>query len=281
LYLTQPSVSQQIKSLEEELGETLFVRSRARELQLTEAGRILREHADSVLRQCEMAIMEIGSLNRDPSGRVRIGVGGHQLTSMLPPALSALHARFPKVCFDIVNSTTPQLIEMVTSNRLDLAIVNLPIDAPGLRIKVLFTEEMVVAVRRSDPLARKKSISPAEIGRLSLVLYNHTTSTRKRLDRFFHEANLSPKTMFELSSVEAMKRMVEAGLGATIVPWSALAAPWERHELCGLRIQGSPLKRQVGTALPALSRMPRVIDEIVKLIEENLARVARPLPAGT
>ncbi len=279
LYLAQPSVSQQVQSLEEELGETLLIRNKNRDLALTDAGKLLHQHAESILRQCELARMEIGGLSREPTGTIRIGVGGHQLTSMLPMALLAFHSRFPKVCVDIVNSTTPQLIEMLTSNRLDLGIVNLPIQAASLRTRLLFTEEMVVVVRRSDRLARRGTIAPSEIAKLPLVLYDHTTSTRKRLDQFFHDTNLAPKPIFELSSVEAMKRMVEAGLGASIMPYSALATPWERRKLRALRIAGAPLKRQVGAALPPLSRMPQVVDEALRLIEENFDTLSKTLPA--
>jgi DNA-binding transcriptional LysR family regulator len=280
LYLAQPSVSQQIQSLEEELGERLFVRNKNQDLQLTEAGNILRDHAESILRQCELAKMEIGRLSQEPVGTIRIGVGGHQLTSMLPPALSVFHARFPKVCVDIVNSTSPQLIEMLTSNRLDLAIVNLPIQAPNLRITTLLTEEMVVAVKRTDPLAKKKFITPAGIVKMPLVLYDQTTSTRKRLNEFFQEQKLTPNVIFELSSVEAMKHMVAAGLGASIIPYSALSPTWERHPLRAVRISGAPLKRQLGAALPPLSRMPRLVEEVLQLIEKFFRELARTIPGA-
>ncbi len=280
LYLAQPSVSQQIQSLELELGERLFVRNKNQDLQLTEAGKILQDHAESILRQCERARMEIGSLSQEPVGTIRIGVGGHQLTSMLPPALIAFHAKFPKLCVDVVNSTTPQLIEMLGSNRLDLAIVNLPIQAPNLRTRTLFTEEMVVAVRRTDPLARKPSITPAELAKLPLVLYDQSTSTRKRLNQFFEDASLSPKIIFELNSVEAMKHMVAAGLGASIIPNSSLSSAWERHPLRGIRITGAPLMRELGAALPSLSRMPRVVEEVLQLIEKHFRDLAKIRPGA-
>src|SRR5581483_9284635 len=87
LYVAQPSVSQQINLLEEELGARLFLRLKNRKLIVTEAGKILKEHADIILRQCQLVQMEISSLTAEPTGTIRIGIGGHQLTSMLPPAL--------------------------------------------------------------------------------------------------------------------------------------------------------------------------------------------------
>lgn len=275
LYVAQPSISHQIQMLEEELGERLFVRSKNRRVYLTEAGRILKDHADLILKQAQVARMEVSALSKEPSGRLRLGIGGHQLTSMCPPALSAFHARFPKVCVDIVNGTTPQLVESLKANRLDAAIVTFPIQAGDLSTEVLFSEEMVVLVRRSDPLARRKSIRPTEISGLPLVLYDASTSARQRLDVFFREAKITPKINFELSSVEAMKRMVEAGMGATIVPYSAVLG--DRHNVHVLRIQGRPLTRQVGMAVAAVSRLPRVLDVMLGLIRERFDEIKRAL----
>ena len=278
LYLAQPSISQQIRGLEEELGSPLFIRSKSRQIELTEAGTLLKDRADAILRQCQLAKMEIGDLSSEPSGTIRIGIGGHQLTSMLPPALSALRRRFPNICLDIVNGTTPQLIEMIAATRLDMCIVNFPLSTNALDTRVLFTEELVLVVRKTDPEARRKSISPQDIGLLPLVLFDRTTSTRKRLDDFFQRYKISPIVVVELNSVESMKRMVDAGMGATLIPASALLPPSERKTLRGLRIEGSPLTRQVGMALPRLSRMPRVIDTAVAMIEESFAKIAAQLP---
>jgi DNA-binding transcriptional LysR family regulator len=273
LYVAQPSVSQQIRSLEDELGERLFLRGKNRNIQVTEAGRILKDHADSILRQCQKARMEISALSKDPVGEIRIGIGGHQLTSMLPAAINAFHKSFPKVRVDILNGTTPQLVEMLKANRLDLGVVNFPISAPELRTEVLFTEELVVVVRRPNPLSRKEYISVAELSALPLVLYDQSTSMRKRLDGFFQEMQVAPRVILELSSVETMKRMVEAGLGATIVPSSAMLGSENRKHLHALRIRDKPLTRDVGMAVPSVPRLPRVVDAMLDLIRQRFQEI--------
>src|SRR6266568_1085098 len=101
LHVAQPSISQQMRFLEEELGERLLIRSRNRKIQLTEAGKVLKRHSDHVLRQIEVLRMEISALSTDPVGQFHIGIGGHQLTSMLAPALRVFHAKFPKIRLDI------------------------------------------------------------------------------------------------------------------------------------------------------------------------------------
>ena len=281
LHVAQPSISLQIQQLEDELGERLIFRMRNRKMFLTEAGKVVKKHADHILRQSDILRMEVASLTQDPAGEVYIGIGGHQLTSMVAPALSSFHKKFPRVRVDITNATTPQIIDLLKSNGLDLGIVTLPISDKDLRTQVLFSEEMVVVVRKSDALAQKRQIGAAEIGHLPLVLYDQNTRTRARLGEFFRREGISPTVVLELSSVEAMEMMVEAGFGATIIPASAVKALPYRDTLQPLRIRGKPLARDVGVAMTSFPRLPKLIDELLRLIQERFGEfgVAASKPA--
>lgn len=279
LYVAQPSVTQQIQLLEQELGEPLFIRQKNRKVEMTEAGIILNHHAELILRECQMARMEISALSREPVGQIRIGLGGHQLATMLLPVLSAFRKRFAKVSVDLVNGTTPHLLDLLKTNRLDLAVVNFPVEARELRNELLFNEELVVVVQSSDPLASRKSISPADISSLPLVLYDQSTSTRQRLDAFFRKEKIEPNVVFELSSVELMKKMVEMGLGATVIPASAVLADSSHDGLRALRIRGKPLTRGVGVSMPVLQRMPKVVEVLLQLIRERFEQIKASLVA--
>ena len=273
LHIAQPSISQQMQQLEKELGERLIFRMRNRKMFLTEAGKLVKKHADCLLRQAEILRMEVASLTQDPTGEACIGIGGHQFTSLVAPALASFHAKFPKVRLDIKNATTPQIVDLLKSAGLDLGIVTLPISDKELRTQVLFSEEMVVVVKKSSPLANRRQIRPAEIGRLPLVLYDQNTQTRGRLDDFFRKEGISPKIVLELSSVEAMEMMVDAGFGAAIIPASAAKVVPYRDMLHALRIRGRPLTRDVGVVMARFSRLPRIIDELLRLIQETFCGI--------
>lgn len=273
MYVAQPSISQQIHLLEEELGEPLFVRMPNRKIQVTEAGNILREHADRVLRQVQIAKREISSLTKEPVGQIRIGMGGHQLVSMLPPAFRIFHDRFPKVSIDLVNATTPLIVDMVRNGRLDLGVVNLPLDAKDLQTKTLFTEQMVLIVKRGDALSKKRTIHPGALGSVPLALYDRTTSTRGRLDRFFEDSGIRPNVMFEVSSVETMKRLVEAGLCAAIIPASSVASAPDRKILTPLSIEGKPLTRVVGATMPMMTPLGKVVECMLTLVAEQFQKI--------
>lgn len=273
LHVAQPSISQQIRMLEDELGERLLFRMRNRKMYLTEAGKAVRKHADGILRQAEILRMEVHGLTREPTGEIRIGVGGHQLTSMVAPALREFHAKFPKIHIHIANATSPVILEQLNNNRLDLGVVTLPIREKRLRVKALFVEEMVVVVKKADPLASRRDISPAEIAKLPLVLYDNTTSSRARLDEFFRKESITPNVALELSSVEAMEMMVEAGFGASLIPASAAKALPFRDTLHPLKIRGRPLIREVGVAMSKFSHLPQVADEMVRLLHKQFRQI--------
>lgn len=269
MHVAQPSISQQIQQLEDELGERLLFRMRNRKMFVTEAGKVVKKHADQILRQSATLRMDVTTLTQDPVGDMYIGIGGHQLTSMVAPVLGSFHSKFPRVRVHISNATTPQIIDLLRGNGVDLGIVTLPISDKELRTQVLFSEEMVVVVRKSDVLARKPQIGAAEISRLPLVLYDQKTRTRARLDEFFLRERISPTVVLELSSVEAMEMMVEAGLGAAIIPASAVTALPYRNTLQPLRIRGKPLTREVGVAVPVFPRLPRLLDELLRLVHQR------------
>lgn len=281
LHVAQPSISMQIKQLEEELGERLIFRMRNRKMFLTEAGKVAKKHAEHILRQSDTLRMEVASLTRDPAGDMYIGIGGHQLTSIVAPVMGSFHTQFPRVRVHIANATTPQIIDLLKNNGLDVGIVTLPLGEKDLRTQVLFSEEMVVVVRKTDILARKSQIGVAEIGRLPLVLYDKKTSARARLDEFFQREGISPIIVLELSSVEAMEMMVEAGLGATIIPASAVKALPYRDTLQPLRIRGKPLTRDVGVAITSFPRLPKLTDELLRLVRKRFGEfgIAASKPA--
>jgi DNA-binding transcriptional LysR family regulator len=174
---------------------------------------------------------------------------------------------------DIENATTPIILDLLKSNRLDLGIVTLPVSDRELKTQVLFSEEMVVVVKKNSPLARKRQITAADIGKLPLVLYDRAARTRALVDEFLRDAGVTPEVVVELSSVEAMEMMVEAGFGAAIIPYSAVRALPYRDTLHPLRIRARLLIRKVGVAMSEFSRIPRVVDELLQFIRERFQAI--------
>lgn len=276
LFMAQPSVSQQMRLLEQELGIQLILRLKDRKVHLTEAGERLKARADAILEQCEAARREMAGLSTEPAGRIRIGIGAHPLfSSLLAPVLSTLRQRFSRVSINVVNGTTPELVEMLEANRLDLAIVTLPISAKSLRTHVLFTDELVLIVRHSDPLSSRGSIDAAKLPAIPLVLYDRTTQMRRLLESFFEKHGIQPNVVMEAASVATMIQFVEAGLGAAIVPSSHLLDLNDRLSI--VKLKGRPLTRDVGLAMPKVASAPKVLDPLLRLLKKNVEAINQQL----
>jgi len=279
LHVAQPSVSQQIRQLEEELGARVFFRLRNHKIHLTEAGKVLKESAERILREAQTLRMKVSISAGEPSGEIRIGAdGGHQLTSRLLPALRQLHDQFPRAQIAILNGTTTELLERLKSNALDIGVVTFPIRVKGLRAELLFTEEMLVVVRKDHPLAVKRAIAPAELGKLRLVLYDRTVRIRPHLDEFFKRQGFRPEIAIQSSSVDAMLMMVGAGFGATILPATEILGSAYQESLHPLRIRGSPLTRKMGVVIPDSPRFPSIVDETLRLMRQQFRENGRANP---
>ncbi len=273
MYLAQPSISQQMHSLEQELGQQLFLRSRSRRVQITEAGRVLREHAERVLRICQMARAEIGALAREPSGQLRIGMARHHLIDLLPPVLATFHRRFPKMRVALVSGTSAQLLNYLRTDRLDLGLVSFPIETKDLDSEILLTEELVLVVPKDSALGSKRSVEPDIIRSLPLVIHDQSTNTRRQLDSYFREAGITPQIAFEVSSVEIMKKIVMTGLGASILPASVVVDDATRRKLHYLSIEGRPLLHSVGLVAPLHQQFPPVVNSLRNLIRERMTAI--------
>jgi len=226
LHLSQSTVSQHIKLLEEEFGGPLFLRVGKRVV-VTEAGQLLLEHAERIFRDiknAEMAIREINTLKR---GTVRLGVGPTTLTYRLPRTLGNYMRRFPDIELVVLAGTTEFLLDSLQSQQLDLAIVMATTPRQGVNFALLGSEEMVVVLDRTHPLARKRALEPADLASLRFILYGRNTAMQNLIDRYFASLGVHPRITMEVENNEAIKSLVRAGLGASILPLCSVAEDTE------------------------------------------------------
>jgi DNA-binding transcriptional LysR family regulator len=276
LHLSQSTVSQHIKLLEDELGCPLFLRVGKR-VQVTEAGKVLVQYAERIFRElknAEMAVREISALKR---GTVRLGVGPTTLIYRLPPVLGDYKRRFPDIELIVIAGNTEFLLQELRLQHIDLAIVMPTGPQPGLTVKPLVREEMVIVVHREHAFARRRTIEPAEISTLRFILYERGTAMQNLIDRFFVSLDVAPTITMEVENNEAIKSLVRAGLGSSILPLCAVANEPPDSELRILRVKGKPLMRQLRLVSVAASVFPKAIVELASTITSALtpARIDR------
>jgi LysR family transcriptional activator of glutamate synthase operon len=269
LHLSQSTVSQHIKQLEEEIGCQLFMRVGKRVL-LTEAGQLLRDHCEKIfqdVKNAEMAIRESNGLKR---GEVRFGTGSTTLIYQLPPVLETYQARYPNIELIVVSEITDIILRDVQAQRLDLGLVMLPVDEQDLQVVPLYDEELKVALPIRHPLARKPSLSVADVGELRFILYARKTVMRRLIDGFFAELGVAPPIAMEMENIEAIKSLIGAGLGASVLPIHAVGNEAADRKVRLMRVKNHPLYRRLGLVTLKSGYIPNAVRELSRLIAEKL-----------
>jgi LysR family hydrogen peroxide-inducible transcriptional activator len=235
-FVSQPTLSQAVKKLEEELGVALFDRSAA-EIRVTTIGERIIEQAQRALEQAA-AIKEIAKQGKDPlAGPLKVGVIFTVGPYLLPQLIPILHKRAPQMPLLIEENYTAALAERLRHGDIDVAIVALPFDEPGMHLQPVYDEPFVIAVPREHPWANRKSIRAEDLARESLLLLGTGHCFRDQVLNACPALNRSSATpgsmqkTVEGSSLETIRLMVASGLGITVLPISAAPQKTTRAEL--------------------------------------------------
>jgi len=261
LRLSQSTVSQHIKLMEQELGGPLFMRVGKR-VQVTEAGGALLQYTERILRDLKNAEMAIREINLMRRGTVRLGVGPTTLIYRLPHVLRDYKRRFPDIDLIVLAGTTEFLLEALRSQHLDLAVVMRTVPQPGLTTTPLGSEEPVLVLNREHPLARQRTLDPSDLTGLRFILYAKNTAMQQLIDDFFESLGITPRIDMEVENNEAIKSLVRVGLGASILPLCAVAKEPPDSPLRILRVKGKPLMRELRLASAGAEILPNAIREL-------------------
>lgn len=240
---SQPSVSQVVAALEEELGQRLFVRD-GRRVVLTHAGEVMLEHAERILDELARARAHLASTAALREGRLGLGTTDTLACHLLPPVLAEFRRRYPGVELRIETRPSPVIAERVAARELDLGVIVLPVRT-RLATERLSPHEDVAIAPRGHPLATRKRLRIADLVDEPLILLDRTTATRAFIES---ELPRPPRIAMETTSVEVLIRLVELGFGVSIVPAIAV----RRAHLARIPLVGAA-PRHVGAVLPGLS----------------------------
>lgn len=260
LNLTQPAVSLHIRLLEQRLNLRLIERVGKR-LKPTTAGRTLLAHIGRIDSVIEDALQDLSSHAQGVAGQVVIGTGATACIHLLPPILKNLRTTFPKLDVRVCTGNTETILKAVEENRIDLALVTLPAAGRSLHVTPLLEDEMV-AIFAPDQPDLKASINAETLSSLPLVVFEAGSSTRLLINQWFQHAGVRPKPVMELGSIEAIKEMVSAGLGYSIVPRIAVATAHHQRNL-QIRSLTPPLSRSLSLVLRQDKPVNRALREVV------------------
>lgn len=271
LRIAQPALSQQIANLEAELGKKLFERGHAG-VSLTQPGKVLYARARILLRQLEDARQAVSQEHMEPSGHVKIGLPGSTGRFLSVPLLTELMA-YPYLILEIVERPSAELQAMVARGQLDLAIVVDASEMRGATVVPLIVEQLyVIAPYLGDHVTH---VDLAEVSVQPLVLPSHPSTIRKRIEASFLNARLGFRLVSEVSATDMLLRIVGAGLGWTLLPWSAASDDAMRKQVSVLTLSDENLRRELGLCIPEASISSSAIDIVQRLVTTTLRELVQ------
>jgi len=217
LYITQPAVSLKIKALETELGVVLFERT-PRDVRITEAGALLLERAQWILREQERAREDLRELQGLGRGTLRIACSENISRYYLAPVVAKYLAKYPQVELIIQNMPSPASELAVARGDVDVAFTLLPLDQPDLQSKVVLAYRDVGVCSKQHPLAKRQRVTLVDLAKHRLLLLNPSTKSHQLIAADFARQSLRPKDVLELGGAETQKEFARVGLGVGVVP---------------------------------------------------------------
>jgi len=269
-HVSQPTLSTQVRKLEDELGVALVERS-PRQVMLTPVGREIVDRARRVLAEVEQ-MRELARRTADPeAGTVRLGIFPTLGPYLLPHVVPGLRTRFPRLELLLVEEKTEQLLAMLRDGRLDAAVLALPLHDEGLECEFLFEEPFLLAVPEAHPLARRDSLALADLADQRLLLLEDGHCLRDQALDVCQLAGAGEMGEFRATSLETLRQMVAANVGVTLLPSLSVKPPVARSEnIHLLSFRDSSPSRQIAMAWRRSSAMGGFL--------ERLAQVFRDLP---
>jgi DNA-binding transcriptional LysR family regulator len=243
LHRTQPAVSQAIRRLEDELGERLFDRS-AKDGKLTDAGRVLLDYAQRLMRLAEEADVAVRELRDLRRGRVLVGANEAAVHALLP-VVRRFRERHPGVQIDVRRVPSRQIGVEVLQRSLDFGVLSFAPSEAGLASVVIGEDELVMLVAPGHPLAARKEVTIAEFGRQTVVAHNEASPARERVLRLFEQRHAPLNIKIALPSLDGIKRAVEMGLGVALLPRRCALAEISRGTLVAVRVAQVRLPRHM------------------------------------
>lgn len=221
LFVTQPSVSFALKSLEEQLGAILCVRSQ-KGISLTAEGQVLFEELNRAFEHIEVAERKIKSLLDLDSGKISISAGDTVCNSFLIPLMTAFTEKYPSVSFEITNRTSPETLELIRSRKAEIGFVNIYPDDSFLASKCMDLTPVLISGKKYGHLSRK-IIPIAALLEYPLIMLERKSNSRIQLDSFFESVGIQPCPIYELGSIDLILSFVKNNHGLTFI----------HKELCG------------------------------------------------
>jgi len=277
LFMTQPAVTFQVKQLEEHFNTRLFERSHGR-IALTPAGRLVLDYAERILALSGEMDTRIGELTGAMSGPLLLGASLTIAEFILPRILGEFKVEHPQVQAHMTVANSETIENRIADYALDLGLIESPSHLPGLHTQVCCDDELLMICAPGHHLAKHRSVTPQQIISEPYVSRETGSGTRGFADNFFRDCKVSPDDMnivMELGSLEAIKGVVETGMGISILSRATIVKELRLGTLVGI-----PLKprfiRSLSLVYPKEKFRSRLLTTFAEFAIARMKRLAAP-----
>ena len=278
LFVTQPALTARLQSLERELGQPLFVRTR-RGMVLTDSGRSFLPYAERALESLRSGAELIGAIGSGTAGELAIGAAPAVSTYVLPLLLDRFVREYPGVRLLVRTGHTEEIVDMVLRSEVQLGLVRELRDT-RVTSHPIYADELVLVVDPEHRFAAGDPIPVEDLAGERLIFFDRTSSYYDLTNAMFREAGVSPRGAIELDNIDAAKKMVQQGLGVALLPNTAVSEDVERGLLRRVEITGArPIRRRIVRITRPQADLSGPLASFGRLLERvpELVRGARPV----
>jgi LysR family transcriptional regulator, hydrogen peroxide-inducible genes activator len=268
--VAQPSLSQQILKLEEEVGERLFDRTQRRAF-LTPAGSLFLPHALSILEAAERGRQEIREMCGQVRGKILLGALPTIAPYFLPDLIRSFREKHPGVELILHEETTEQLLGNLEEKELDVALISDAPPNPRIEIHQLFTEELLLCLPTSHPLVRQEKVVADDLQQEKFILMQDGHCLGAQAHRFCESKGFQPEISCRSAQIGTVLAMVKAGLGISLIPEMAMpSAP--KEGIVYRSLDGIPPRRALALALSGQRKPGICVIEFTKFVRAAASR---------
>ena len=238
-FVSQPTLSTQIRKLEEELGVSLVERA-PRKIMLTPIGEDIAHRARYILRDIEH-IKDAARRSKDPeTGTIKLGIFPTLAPYLLPHVIPVIRKHYPELRLQLAEEKTDVILNMLDQGRLDAGLLALPVEEHSMEVEILFEEPFVVAMPSSHPLSDKQSIAMQDLEGEELLLLEEGHCLRQHALAVCELAGAHERVDFHATSMETLRQMVAANVGVTLMPVLSVKPPTPTTDNIALRSFDAP-----------------------------------------
>lgn len=250
LYVSQPSLSKQIKTLEKNLDLLLINRERNK-ISLTESGKLLLQYSERILALCEESCRALIDLKNGDRGNLTVGASQTIGIYLMPRILGLFAQNYPQINLKVQVNSSRIIAKKIINREIDIAIVGGEISddlEKSLTIQPFVSDELSLIISRSHPFAKKNKINKEDLYSLDFITLNSNSTIKKFIDNILIQNQIETKqlkTILQLNSIEGIKTAVSLGLGAAFVSSSAIEKELKLKTIGVIEIENIKITRKL------------------------------------